>query len=524
MNIRHLLFLFASYAALSSWAGTNVARNLPPECTMDDGSDCGCEKTDEESDGAGETSEDNVEDECIKVKVGLGRTTPWTGSIRCALKIFADDDSPSVFTPESVYPVFGYAFKRIGNKVLSDRKTPKEVVFSRSNGEPVHFVFEDGESLGRPDPGRHVKMDERLQMVDAEGWATVADPVYWDLYVGDGTVRRFLASDMTNERGRFVSLTDAHGRCHTADEMGVDIVYDADGVRQFLTPSRLADVTVCDGGYDIRVYPLRSRPEKASGGTYVLPHAELVRHVKVRSAANGRHAVVSVRRGGGEFRDYVFEYVKGDWSLMRPSGVREEKERSIEDSRRASIVKGIRSPSDRLLSRVEKNYVWQGWGFAMTNKVEGVGDVTRTTSWNYYTSGPARGRIRSRLEQSGLRTEYKYDDEGRKLTVARSGPDMMTETVTYSYSSVDPFDAVPPVDTRPRTVVRTLDGVECERTYYVYSPLTNVVERVGTQGGRALRRYESAPHGDGILSRRRRRHPLGQDPFRPPRERQGRPL
>ena len=43
-------------------------------------------------------------------------------------------------------------------------------------------------------------------------------------------------------------------------------------------------------------------------------------------------------------------------------------------------------------------------------------------------------------------------------------------------------EPVLPVDTRPRTVVRTLNGIECERTYYVYSPLTNVVERVGTQG------------------------------------------
>ncbi|MBQ6338829.1 MAG: zinc dependent phospholipase C family protein [Kiritimatiellae bacterium] len=59
---------------------------------------------------------------------------------------------------------------------------------------------------------------------------------------------------------------------------------------------------------------------------------------------------------------------------------------------------------------------------------------------------------------------------------------MMTEATTYGYTPVDPGDPVLPVDTRPRTVVKTLDGVECERTYYVYSPLTNIVERAGTQG------------------------------------------
>ena len=65
------------------------------------------------------------------------------------------------------------------------------------------------------------------------------------------------------------------------------------------------------------------------------------------------------------------------------------------------------------------------------------------------------------MKQTGLRTEYAYDANDRKISMRRSGPDMMTETVTYSYASVDPSDAVPPVDTRPRTVVRTLDGVEC---------------------------------------------------------------
>ena len=58
----------------------------------------------------------------------------------------------------------------------------------------------------------------------------------------------------------------------------------------------------------------------------------------------------------------------------------------------------------------------------------------------------------------------------------------ITEVTTYDYTPVDPSDPVLPVDTRPRTVVRKLNNIECERTYYVYSPLTNIVERVGAQG------------------------------------------
>ena len=53
-------------------------------------------------------------------------------------------------------------------------------------------------------------------------------------------------ADATNERGKFVSVTDSRGVRHTAADMGVDVVYGPDGVRQFLTPSRLADVAVGD--------------------------------------------------------------------------------------------------------------------------------------------------------------------------------------------------------------------------------------------------------------------------------------
>ncbi len=134
------------------------------------------------------------------------------------------------------------------------------------------------------------------------------------------------------------------------------------------------------------------------------------------------------------------------------------------------------------MSRSEKNYTWESWGFALTNKVEGFGGVTNVTEWTYYTSGNGKGQVKTKKVQSGLLTQYTYDSVDRVTSETRSGPGMMTEKTTYGYTPVDPSDPVLPVDTRPRTVVKTLNGIECERTYYVYSPLTNIVERVGTQG------------------------------------------
>ncbi len=134
------------------------------------------------------------------------------------------------------------------------------------------------------------------------------------------------------------------------------------------------------------------------------------------------------------------------------------------------------------MSRSEKNYKWESWGFAMTNRVEGFDGLTNITTWTYYTSGNGKGQVKTEKRQSGLLTQYTYDNVDRVISETRSGPYMMTETTTYDYTPVDPSDPVLPVDTRPRTVVRKLNNIECERTYYVYSPLTNIVERVGAQG------------------------------------------
>ena len=476
-NACRRLPMAALFAPLAFWgvdalAGPIANRNLPSACTGP-AKKCDCN-----------TEEISVK--CIKVNIDLGETTPWTGSLECALKIFADNDSPLIFTADSLYAVLGgYTFKKFGLRNLSDGVTPAEVIFSHDNGEPIHFVFTDGESVARPDPGIHVKMDERLMMVDAEGWAATHDPVYYDLYVGDGTRRRFLATDIAGTLGSLVSITDARGVTVTPADMGVDVVYDANGVRQYMTPSRLADVarTADSTGYDVRVYALQVPLVKdAATGLYPVPNAIPVKQVSIRRENDGKRAVVSVVRGGGEPRCYVFDYVMGDWSLTRPSGVEERKERVIDDERAAQVLENTFSAAGVRLARSEYNYKWESWGFAMTNRVEGFGGVTDTTTWTYYTSGNGKGQVKTEQHQSGLLIQYAYDNLDRVTSESRSGPDMMTEMTTYDYSPVDPSDPVLPVDTRPRTIVRKLNNIECERTYYVYSPLTNIVERVGTQG------------------------------------------
>jgi len=453
--------------------GADTSLNLPAKC-KDPDRKCDC------------PGNEGVKNGCIKVNVDLGETTPWTGSLECSLKIFADNDSPSIFTVDSLYAILGgYTFKRLGTENLADGATPAEVVLSRRNGEPVHFVFREGESMAQPDPGVHIKMDERLMMVDAEGWAATHDPVYYDLYVGDGTRRRILATDMTGALGALVSITDARGVTATPADMGIDIVYDSNGVRQFLTPARLADIVQHPGftGYDVKVYAIAEAPSKdATTGLYALPNAAPMTVVTIRRENDGKRAVVTMQKGGADQRRYVFDYAMDDWSLRHPSGVEERKERYIDDERAAQVLEEAISSAGVRLSRTECNYKWESWGFALTNKVEGFDGVTDTTEWTYYTSGNGKGQVKTEKRQTGLLIQYAYDNLDRVISETRSGHGMMTEVTTYDYTPVDPSDPLLPVDTRPRTVVRALDGIECERTYYVYSPLTNIVERVGTQG------------------------------------------
>ena len=104
---------------------------------------------------------------------------------------------------------------------------------------------------------------------------------------------------------------------------------------------------------------------------------------------------MTLRSGGNAPRQYVFDYALNDWSLTHSSGVEERKEREIADGRAAYIKNETIAADGTLLSRKVKNYSYESWGFAMTNKVEGFDGVTDTTEWTYYTSGNGKGQVKT---------------------------------------------------------------------------------------------------------------------------------
>ena len=265
------------------------------------------------------------------------------------------------------------------------------------------------------------------------------------------------------------------------------MVRDFGGIRQVLTPSRLADVRALFGvdGFVVAVHAVQSPPERDSAtGLYAVPQGEAALRIVVAREEGGRRVSVTVRKGGGDARTHVFECMGGCWSLMRASGVSVSRRRVVEDERAAQIVRSTRSPSGALLARRVKNYAWMPWdAFAMTNRVDGFDGMTETTVWTYYADGGSKGLVHTERRQSGLQIAYVYDPEGRVVSETRSGPGMMTETTTCSYAPLAEED-VPRgvVDARPRTVVKTVGGVEAERTYFLYAELSNVVERAASPG------------------------------------------
>ena len=421
---------------------------------------------------------------CILVTLDLGSTTVWTGQTPVYLRIHSSDETASLSTPAQLKVVMGWSFKAVDGGTTAGG-APQIVRFVQPEGAELVVHFQDGDSVGVPEPNNLGKSLARVQMVDDEGWATTSAPAFYDLYPGDGSVWRFLATGNSNERGALVSFTDPRGRVLTPDDFGVDIVRDSLGnIRQVKTLTRLADVrTLSPTHYAVTVYPLAEEPEQvADTGLYALPEHAPTRVLDVAQGESVKELLVGFQKGTGDMRQYRYVAVNGDWTLHQPSGLVEAQELYFtEDESGAQRLHTIRDETGKLWSRDEYNYVSAYWGYLITNRIEGIpGDATRTTSWSYYTDGPHKDLLRETVEPTGNRILYEYDAQNR---VIRESLPLVEEETLYSYEPVDPSDPPLLCDTRPRCVVRKMQGIEIQRTYYVYGTNgVDVVERVGEQG------------------------------------------
>ena len=452
----------------------NLPKDEPPkECDSTTSTTCDCE-----------SSTNSVQNGCVFVTLDLGATTPWTGAAPVRLKIYTRESGPSLSTPEQLKLVLGYTLMKIG----SDRTSagaPATVEFAEPTGRTVRFRFAEGSSVGTPLLALPADGNVRLQMVDAEGWATLSAPAFYDLYPGDGSVWRYSASPAAADFGVLVHRIDPRGVVRTWEDMGVTVLRDAAGrLRQVATRTRLADIVAdSDAHYAVTVYPLVEEPDTdPDTGLLVPPTAAPVRVLDVRRGASEQELFVGLRKGSGDIRTYRYEAKNGDWELTLPSGVVDTKELYYNGDETGAVrLQFVRDASGALLRRTELNYADRPWGWALTNKIEGLeGELKNVTSWSYVADGPNQGKVAEKTEPNGNRIVYEYDAQNR---VVRESMPLVEEETLYSYEPVDPSDPPLLCDTRPRCVVRKMQGVEIRRTYYVYGTNgVDVVERVGEPG------------------------------------------
>ena len=430
---------------------------------------------------------------CVKIKLDVGRTSVLSGRWPVSLRVYTNTASPGIFTPEELMVVMEYTFLRFGSDRTNKNK-PAEVVFVQRTGQEIHFRFANGESLGIPDPGLHKELNERLQMVDAEGWATCEDPAYYDLYPGDGSVWRFHATNKTGRLGELVSHRDARGRVTTVGDFGLEVLRDAQGqVSQVLTPSRLADVTVKGfTAYEVCVYPLTERPAFVEG-RYVPPQTAPLLRLTMTRGRDDRELLTTLQRGNGQPRPYVYRFVNGDWGLSTPEGL--EKTRDLMESDDGGTVLAVTTTRKGgvLLKQKRELYEEANWGFVKVRSEEGAGAAKRWKEWEHYfktdpASGAYKGKVKARRMSNGEVVRYRYDVQGRKIeTVRTDTAESFYEVTTLSYAPVAAGDVTSLMDTRPRCEVvaeRNAEGemVEVARTYHVYLPTQEIVERAATAG------------------------------------------
>ena len=425
----------------------------------------------------------------VRAAVSLGATSRQHAQFNIGALVYAKEPSPALYTPDVLFVEMPYYFRHLSNGRQQDGITPTGYVFGRQRGSKLVFEFAEGESVAKARPGESKNTMARLVLIGSDGQTpTSADPYFADLETGTGETWRFaVKTTESHVLGEFISWTTARGVTLGKSALGLDVRYGDDcRVRQILTPSRLAVVETLDDGFSVTAYPVEDVPEfDDSTGLYVIPAGvEPTRTMTVShdgDVRNHRRARVTIQRGTGTPLAYIYDRTDRDWEMTKPDGTRTRRETTFNaDGSSRVMVAEYAADGRTRLKRTVWHYDRNPWGYSLQLKEEGRGDCSRTNAYTYVTdSSAARGKKASHMSQSGLRETYGYDGEGRlaSITAQKSDGTGDVKVTAYSYASNVVYDIVSPGDMRPRRETVSWNGIETERTYYVYSAATQIVER-----------------------------------------------
>jgi hypothetical protein len=103
-------------------------------------------------------------------KINAGALRPGS-SVKSALFRMGENQlTESIYTPQSLSFVVGYAMKGISHERTRDG-APRQVTLIENGGVPFVVNFKDGESIGMPVFGDDMIKKLRVFMVDANGWS-----------------------------------------------------------------------------------------------------------------------------------------------------------------------------------------------------------------------------------------------------------------------------------------------------------------------------------------------------------------
>ncbi len=424
---------------------------------------------------------------CAWVKINAGPMRPGS-SVKMALFRMGENQlSEAVYTPQALSFVAGYAMKGISHEI-TPVGAPRQVTMVQSAGIPFAFNFKDGETIGVPVFGDAWVMKLRLFMVDANGWAVLKDPAYYDLYTGDGERYRFNAFKASSQYMQLVNHRTVAGREETYQSMGVEVIRDgSQNLRQVLLPSRLADITVTDSAhYSLKFYSLTNVVEgKGTNGYYRLqPNAAPFETWSFANPEPGKLRKLQVTRVMGArtmLYDFTYNADSENWTMTTGdelSVARQEEDVTMRNDARTErlVTRSVKTPDGILVGRYSEQIKSYGWGDGVIRRIRETGGVNQTNLFTY----TAAGLTESAIEPDGSWRFFRYDAVGRvtnEISAFMDSPltavSSAAHSVVSSYAPVDPIDSPRLNDQLPRTITESITGIVVARTFRVYRQGSN---------------------------------------------------
>jgi len=419
---------------------------------------------------------------CAWVKINAGPMRPGSLVKAALFRMGENQLSEAIYTPQSLSFVAGYAMKGISHEVTL-AGAPRQVTLVEGGGVPFAVKFKDGESIGVPVFGDAWVMKLRVFMVDANGWATLKDPAYYDLYTGDGERYRFNAFKTSPQYMQLVSHRTVAGREETYQDMGVEVIRDASqSLRQVLLPSRLTDIVVTDSShYSLKFYTLASMAGgKDTNGCYrIAANAAPFETWSFTNPESGKlNKLLVTRTTGSRTTVYAFTYAADseNWTLTSGDGTtvarQEEDGTQWNDAKTERwVTRSVKAADGTLVSRNVEQIKTFSWGDGVTRRVTDPGGANLTNTFTYNAAGLTEAAV----QPDGSWRWYGYDAASRVTTELSAFKDSAltsvgnaAHAVSTSYTPIDPADSPRLNYQLPRTVTESIMGTVVAKTYRAY--------------------------------------------------------